>query len=204
MIGPRRGIETHMVCGDQGAIGPSHLAAGVLETFEGLLWGKWVSGCGPSQIIRFPLTGEVTSWTRCLSMRASAILAQSCKPPMLLLTDIDQKGSIVSFIHDMVFQDLIVQRTRRGHGRRHFGQTLGQLKEGKKVNSSAAEGNGIRKRGRYTFAAPDEHRSSQSSCRRSRRDVSNFSHATDSTQQPALRIRRGARSPLVPTSHTLP
>ena len=55
-------------------------------------------------------TGEVTSWTRCLSARRLANPAKAQR--VSSRTDIQQDGSIVGLVDDMVVKDLIVQRSR--------------------------------------------------------------------------------------------
>lgn len=62
-----------MINGDQRAVRPADFSAGILEAFKGLLWWwsvRFVVGIRASWRLR--LTGEVTSWTRCLSVAGLA------------------------------------------------------------------------------------------------------------------------------------
>lgn len=66
---------TYMVCGRKSTVRSSHFPPGVLQPLKSLLWLGLVACAmqiaGRSNI--GALTGEVTSWTRCLSMYSKTV-----------------------------------------------------------------------------------------------------------------------------------
>ena len=63
-------------------------------------------------------TGEVTSWTRCLSSLHVSHFHLDVRCPACC-TDIEQDGPVISFVNDVSVKDLVVQGTRRTDRSRH-------------------------------------------------------------------------------------
>jgi hypothetical protein len=66
-------------------------------------------------------TGEVTSWTRCLSSTVLAWADDRGDSIQWLLTDIEQDCAIELLVHNVVLKDLIVEGLRATFGSRHRG-----------------------------------------------------------------------------------
>lgn len=78
---------------------------------------------GSGQTIGFS-TGDVTSWTRCLSVGARVSLRGTFASKVQtrvrrLLTDVQEDCAIQLLVHDVGGEDLVIERLRRSDGRRH-------------------------------------------------------------------------------------
>jgi hypothetical protein len=62
-------------------------------------------------------TGEVTSWTKCLSIQK--LVSCSAKERRSLHTDVEQNCAVESLIYDMVLENLIVESLRTTVGSGH-------------------------------------------------------------------------------------
>lgn len=67
------------------------------------------------------LTGEVTSWTKCLSVSLLVSGYFSRLTIEIMHTDIEQNSAIKSLIDDMILKDLVVESSRRTFSSRHDG-----------------------------------------------------------------------------------
>ena len=120
---------TYVICGCQRAVGPPNLTIRILEALERLLHSALVPSCLLSRRKAKSLevhTGEVTSCTRCRSVRhqicqSSFTSNQSRSHEMgREQTDIQQQRAVKLLVHDVGLKNLVVERLRGTLGRRHF------------------------------------------------------------------------------------
>ena len=97
-------------CG-KSAVWSSDLAAGSFQTLKRLL-GAPVSMLLGRRLEKV-LTGEVTSWTKCLSVQSVSMCVDICgRECRCWHTDVEQDCAIEPLIYNMVLEDFIVQRSR--------------------------------------------------------------------------------------------
>lgn len=69
-------VYTYVISGGQSAVRSTDLAAGVLEALKGLLQGQYQYNSSIGSVAvdsRLGHTGDVTSWTKCLSKHPSLV-----------------------------------------------------------------------------------------------------------------------------------
>lgn len=111
-----------MIGGSQGTVWASNSARGISETFKGLLssngvskWGSRERGTRAWTYWRGDFVDQMTIYWSSLSAGTFEGLRKRWAP-----TNVNQKGSVVSLVNDMILEDLVVERSRSLDDCRHL------------------------------------------------------------------------------------
>lgn len=115
----RDSVATYMVYCGESAVWSSYSPAGISEAFKCLLWLLCErERLKPFYTVRGLPTGDVTSWTRCLSAHLSCQY-RTRRTHNVKRTNVKEDCAIVLLLDNVVLKDLVVQSLWRFHGRRH-------------------------------------------------------------------------------------